>query len=79
MKVRVTLKDPDTMPDAVDEAAAKLKRPAGVDEDEWEGICEERAAKAKAVISHKWMQYGEYLDVEFDTEAMTATVIALKQ
>lgn len=78
MKVRVTLKDPNTMQDAVDAAVVKLPRPEGVEQDEWEDICEDRAAKAKATISSAWMRYGEYLDVEFDTDAMTATVVTSK-
>lgn len=77
MKVRVTLKDPDTMHDAVDRAVVKLDRPDGVSQPEWEDICEGRAGAAKSVISEKWMEYGEYLVVEFDTEAGTATVIAI--
>jgi hypothetical protein len=74
VKVKVTLKDPDTMHDAVDFAVQRLERPEGVDQGEWENICEERAEKAKAAITERWMPYGEYLVVEFDTEAMTATV-----
>lgn len=74
MKVRITLKDPDTMHDAVDEAAKRLEKPDGIDADEWAHICEQRADKAKGIIAERWMPYSEYLVVEFDTEAMTATV-----
>lgn len=74
MKVRVTLKDPDTMHDAVADAAAKLECPTGITANEWAGIRADRAAEAISIISDQWMPYGEYLVVEFDTEAMTATV-----
>lgn len=78
MKIRVTLKDPDTMHDAVDEAAKKLPKPDGISAKEWKQICEERADEAKAIISRHWMEYGEYLAVDFDTDALTATVIPIK-
>lgn len=76
MKIRVTLKDPDTMHDAVDEAFEKLAKPEGVDAEEWADIREARAAKAKEDISNRWMEYGEYLEVEFDLDAKTATVLS---
>lgn len=75
MKVRVMLKDPDTMQDSVDDAFADEVCPEGVADDEWDDIRASRADKAKKAITDKWMEYGEYLEVEFDLEAMTATVI----
>ena len=78
MKIRVTLKDPDSMQDAVMDAFKRLPVPDGLDADEWNGIRDERAQKADADISAKWMPYGEYLQVEFDTEAGTATVLPAK-
>lgn len=78
MKVRVTLKDPDTMHDAVVDAAKRLKKPDDVSDDEWESIRIGRAAAANAFISSRWMEYGEYLVVDFDTEAGTATVVPNK-
>lgn len=78
MKIRVTLKDPDTMHDAVDEAAKRLPKPEGVSPKEWKSLCEERAGEAKDIISQRWMEYGEYLEVDFDTDALTATVVPIK-
>ncbi len=75
MKIRVNLKDPDTMGDAVDDACAKLPKPDGLTDAEWASIYAERAQQIKDDISTRWMAYGEYLLVEFDTEAQTATVI----
>lgn len=76
MKIRVMLKDPDTMHDAVDDAFKRLDKPDGVEADEWAEIRETRARAAKEKISDKWMDYGEYLTVEFDLDAMTATVVS---
>lgn len=75
MKIRVTLKDPDTMQDSVDVAMAREPKPEGISTDEWKGIREDRAGAIKDDIADRWMSYGEYLVVEFDTEAGTATVI----
>ena len=79
MKVRVTLKDPDTMQDAVYEAAKlEVKTLEGLSKSEREAIAETRAAEATEIIASKWMEYGEYLVVDFDTEARTAVVVAIE-
>lgn len=75
MKIRVALKDLDSMQDAVAEAYERAEKPEGIDADEWVDIRAERVRKAADGISDKWMPYGEYLYVEFDTEAGTATVL----
>jgi hypothetical protein len=75
MKVRAYFKDPDTMPDAVDDSAKMLPRPDGISEREWELIREQRAEAAKDYIAGKWMEYSEYLMVEFDTDNGTAKVL----
>lgn len=75
MKIRVSLKDPDVMQDAVDDAVKLLPKPEGISEGEWESLRDGRADAANSAISHRWMKYGEYLVVEFDLDAGTATVI----
>lgn len=75
MKVRVTLKDPDTMQDTVDRVVGKLPRPEGVTLEEWCDVLEDRAKETRQAITRKWMEYSEYLTVEFDTDAGTAIVI----
>jgi len=75
MKIRAKFKDPDTMQDAVDDAVKHLPKPDGVSDEEWEGIRSDRADEAKDAIANQFMEYGEYLDVEFDTDAKTATVL----
>lgn len=82
MKIRVTLKDPDTMQDAVDDAVKREKKPEGVSAAEWKDIREARAERIKSAISDRYMQYSEYLEVDFeineDGEATGATVVPLK-
>lgn len=75
MKIVITLKDPDTMPDAVVDAFKALPAPEGVSAEEWDSIKEDRAEDVRGHIADKWMEWGEYLRVEFDTDAGTATVI----
>lgn len=78
MKIRVTLKDPDSMPDAVCDAFAASAQPSGISKEEWAVIRQERALAAQHAITQQWMPYSEYLAVEFDTETGTATVLPAK-
>lgn len=76
MKIRVTLKDPDTMPDAVVDAVhADVKTISGLSNDERQALAVSRHCEIQSEITSRWMEYGEYLTVEFDTEAWTATVL----
>ena len=81
MKIRVTLKDPDTMHDAVVDAVLKHTKDtvSGVSAQEIRAIATERHCEVRSDITDKWMPDGEYLTVEFDTEAGTATVISAKE
>lgn len=74
MKIKVTMKDPDTLHDAVADAVRdEVAGLAGLSEDEREAVEEKRRAAVMAAAG-KWFRYGEYLTVEIDTEAGTATV-----
>lgn len=74
MKVAITMKDPDTLHDAVREAATQeVAAIAGLAEDEREGVVEERIEKALKVCE-KWFEWGELLTVVVDTEARTISV-----
>jgi hypothetical protein len=78
MKIEVTMKDPDTLYDAVGEAVRQeLSMMENIDDDEKEILEESRREKIQAICS-KWFEYGEYLTVVIDTDAMTATVKELK-
>lgn len=74
MKFTVTMKDPDVLHDAIEDAIrgeiAKLMLP----KDEAESLVELLREKLSSVCG-KWFEYGEYLRVEIDTEASTCTVL----
>jgi len=75
VKFTVTMKDPDALYESAQEAAQEFaKSIEGLDADERQAVRESRYQKL-ADFAGEWMRYGEYIDVEFDTEAKTATVI----
>lgn len=74
MKIKVTMKDPDTMYDAVQDAVKREVQAMGLPDDEAESLIEMRAEKEREKLA-KWFEYGEYLACEFDTDAMTAAVL----
>lgn len=79
MKFKVTMKDPDTLTDAIDEAVkAQIVEIGIIDEDEIEALTEKRADKVRDLCG-EWFEYGEYLTVEIDTEAKTATVCKVNE
>lgn len=75
MKFRVSMKDPDTLIDAIDEAVRKeVESLPGIEPDERDDLVEKRSAKVLDLCG-KWFRYSEYLTVEIDTEAKTCTVV----
>lgn len=75
MKIRITLKDPDRVYDAVQDAVqGSLEAHEGLDDDEKEAIMETRINKTWAILE-KFIQYQEYITVEFDTVDGTARVV----
>lgn len=75
MKFQVTMKDPDSLYDCIDDAVtADLKNDISLNDEEREAIGEVRQKRARDVAA-KWFRYGEYLTVEIDTDAGTATVL----
>ena len=78
MKIRVTLKDPDGFYDCVKEAIEdSLDELDGLTDVEKENLLEHRLEKTWDKLE-KWVEYKEYIDIEFDTEAMTAVVVPRK-
>jgi len=76
MKIRVTLKDPDGFSQGVDyaiEKSVKAEFPS-VDDDENEAICEERVEEVWKALK-KFVEYKQYVTIEFDTEKGTAEVV----
>jgi len=75
MKFRVTMKDPDVLHDAIQEAVAECAAAlTGIDEDERPAVAEKRCEKV-AELCGTWFGYDEYLTVEIDTDAKTCVVI----
>ena len=78
MKFMVTMKDPDAPYEAIRDAVSAeletLKATGSISSDEMDELLESRHQKVSGSIS-KWLKYGEYLTVEFDTEAGTAVVV----
>lgn len=77
MKFKVSMKDPDTLSDAIEEALARaIEGLAVTDEEERQAVAVVRREKVSALCA-KWFEYGEYLTVEIDTDAGTCTVVPL--
>jgi hypothetical protein len=74
MKLRVTMKDPDCLHEAVDSAVARQLKELNLPDDECDAIREMRCEKLREECS-KWFEYGEYLTVEIDTDAGTCVVV----
>ena len=71
-KLKITFKDPDGVYECVrDELRDAL--PPGLPDDEAEVLLEHRTQAADKAL-RRWIEGGEYLTVEFDLEAGTATV-----
>ncbi len=75
MKFTVSMKDPDTLSDAIREAVTEeVDAMETLSEDEREIVVDARCDKV-ATVCGKWFEYGEYLNVEIDTHAETCMVI----
>lgn len=73
MKIRVTMKDPDGVYECVEESL-KASLPGEFSKSEKDALLEVRRDEVNAVL-RKWFRFGEYLDVEVDTDAKTIRVI----
>ncbi len=74
MKIRVTMKDQDSLIDAIDDAVkAELDAIKELNEDDREALRRRRRDMA-ARVAFKWFKWGEYLTVEIDTETQTISV-----
>jgi hypothetical protein len=74
MKILVTMKDPDTLYDAIKDATDALPMIEGLTPGEMALVRERRAQEARTVC-HRWFEHGEYLTVEVDTETETCVVV----
>lgn len=76
MKISVTLKDPDGVYESISQAMEEQERAlvaGGMAADEAAAAIEVRRENVQQQLT-RWIEYGEYLTVEFDTDAQTATV-----
>lgn len=80
MKVRVHLKDPDGFGDAVREAAMAeaVRISPGADQEQRDALAEIIEGRAWEALK-RWVEYREYLAVEFDLGAMTAVVVKKRE
>jgi hypothetical protein len=80
MKFKVTLKDPDCLLDAIDEAVDENMNQTiknTLTPHEYKMVKESRVEEINKICK-QWFEYGEYLEVEIDTEAKTCTVLNIK-
>lgn len=73
MKVTITFKDPDGVYECVRDAVQE-SLPDGLDEGEQGDLLESRTEATFEKLK-QWLRWKEYVTVEFDTEAGTATVV----
>ncbi len=79
MKFQVTLKDPDGFSNAVDEAVKEsLSELEGLDEYEKEQLLDVRLEKTWEKLE-RFVEYQEYVTIEFDTEADTAVLVSKRK
>lgn len=77
MKFTITFKDPDGVSIAIKETVEE-SLVDWEDEDEKESLREIREEKLYKDV-RKWVEYGEYLNVEIDTDAGTCVVLPVKK
>jgi hypothetical protein len=77
MKIKVTLKDPDGFYESIQEAVNDSLKELNLSPREKSTIEEVRVEETNNFLS-KWVKYGEYVTIEFDTEEKTATVVTVK-
>lgn len=78
MKFTVTMKDPDTLTDAIADAVKADVKRLGLSDRETAALIEIRVEEVGDVAC-RWFEYGEYLAVEIDTEAKTCTVLEVRR
>lgn len=79
MKFCITFKDPDRVGDSIEEMAnEQVSAIPNIDEEEREALLESRKKKIGEQLE-KWIECDEYITVEFDTDAGTATVVPQKE
>ena len=75
MKIRITMKDPDCLYGPVDDAINEwIQTIEDLSDHEKDALAEARKETVRSKL-YKWFEYGEYLEVEVDTDAETCVVL----
>lgn len=75
MKFRVTMKDPDSLHDACEDAAREaLEAVAGLSDGERALLLESRATGLRQ-LADRFFEHGEYVTIEIDTDTKEARVV----
>ena len=77
MIIKMTFKDPDGVFDSIRDSVRDSFEGMDLSEEELEMLVESRTESVSDKLS-KWIKYGEYVYIEFDTEAETAVVKEVK-
>lgn len=85
MKIKVIMKTPDALGDAIWNAVMeKICDPENIEDADLAELEEENSSEVSDLseecrkICEKWFEFGEYLTVEIDTDEKTATVCEVK-
>lgn len=73
-KILVTLKDPDVLHDSIAEHVTNELAASELPDDEQDALREVRIDKYSKILED-WFEWGEYVTLEFDTDAKTARVL----
>lgn len=76
MKIKITMKDPDGVYESIEESIREdIARIEGLTEADREALIESRR---EALDLGEWVEYGEYVTVEIDTDEGTARVVPVR-
>lgn len=75
MKLTITMKDPDGFYESFKDSVRASVDSLGLSSDEANAVYEVRAEQVREKLS-RWFEYDEYVTIEVDLDAMTATVVA---
>lgn len=77
MKIRIYLKDPDTLYDAINDALEE--ETFGLTNQEEINLLKEKRAESYRELAGEWFEYGEYVMLEMDTEEKTMRVVSRQE
>lgn len=75
MKIKITLKDPDGFYESVRQAVSDQLASIDVISDEEREVLEESRIEAVNEKLSKWVEFNEYIYLEFDTDQETARIL----